>query len=110
MHDTHLVELQNTAATPTARSTIAAMLDRAHKRHIREMVTTANRLTTPHGLTSKEFRCLMLAAKGTSEHETAVRMGVKIWTVKKYRAGIFRKWHVKNMHQAVVHAMREGIL
>src|SRR5438067_2440467 len=61
-------------------------------------------------LSEREFDVLRLAARGLPNKEIARRMGLSIRTVHSHLANIFTKMHVGSRTEAVLLALREGII
>jgi DNA-binding NarL/FixJ family response regulator len=68
---------------------------------------------TPHPvnlLSEREFAVLRLAARGLLNKEIAARMGLSIRTVHSHLANIFMKMHVGSRTEAVLLALRQGMI
>ena len=61
-------------------------------------------------LSEREFEVLRLAAKGLPNKEIARRMGLSIRTVHSHLANIFMKMHVGSRTEAVLQALRQGMI
>ena len=61
-------------------------------------------------LSDREFDVLCLAARGLSNKEIARRMGLSIRTVHSHFANIFTKMQVGSRTEAVLLALREGMI
>lgn len=61
-------------------------------------------------LSDREFDVLCLAARGLSNKEIARRMGLSIRTVHSHLANIFTKMQVGSRTEAVLLALREGMI
>ena len=61
-------------------------------------------------LSERELDVLRLAARGLANKEIARRMGLSIRTVHSHLANIFTKMHVGSRTEAVLLALREGII
>ncbi|HLX59052.1 MAG TPA: response regulator transcription factor [Ktedonobacteraceae bacterium] len=69
--------------------------------------------TTSHAanlLSEREFDVLRLAARGLPNKEIAARMGLSIRTVHSHLANIFMKMQVGSRTEAVLLALRQGML
>lgn len=69
--------------------------------------------TAPHSvnlLSEREFAVLRLAARGLLNKEIAARMGLSIRTVHSHLANIFMKMHVGSRTEAVLLALRQGMI
>lgn len=81
------------------------------RRHI--PVTIANRLAEFKGdceLTERELAVLKLVAEGCSNVQIGVQLGIGMETAKSHVANIFSKLRVNDRTQAVLVALRRGIL
>jgi DNA-binding NarL/FixJ family response regulator len=68
---------------------------------------------TPHVaelLSEREFEVLRLAARGLPNKEIARRLGLSIRTVHSHLANIFMKMHVGSRTEAVLLALRQGLI
>ena len=61
-------------------------------------------------LSEREFEVLRLAARGLPNKEIARRLGVSIRTVHSHLANIFTKMHVGSRTEAVLLALRGGMI
>ena len=61
-------------------------------------------------LSAKELEVLSLAAKGISNKDIALRLGLSLRTVKGYLADLFLKLNVASRTEAVIISLRKGIL
>ncbi len=61
-------------------------------------------------LSSRELEVLSLAAKGTSNKDIALKLGLSLRTVKSYLANLFLKLNVASRTEAVIVGLRKGIL
>ena len=61
-------------------------------------------------LSRRELEVLQLAADGLTNREIAGRLVISEKTVKNHIANIFAKLHVNDRTQAVVHALRTGLV
>ena len=61
-------------------------------------------------LSEREFAVLRLAARGLLNKEIAARMGLSIRTVHSHLANIFMKMHVGSRTEAVLLALRQGMI
>ena len=67
-------------------------------------------LDTGDKLTARELEILRLAAKGMSNKDIALRLGLSLRTVKGYLADLFLKLNVASRTEAVIVGLRKGIL
>lgn len=68
---------------------------------------------TPHTvqlLSEREFAVLRLAARGLLNKEIAARLGLSVRTVHSHLANIFMKMHVGSRTEAVLLALRQGMI
>jgi DNA-binding NarL/FixJ family response regulator len=61
-------------------------------------------------LSPREMEVLSLLAKGLSNKEIASRLGLVVGTIKIYVANIFSKLGVSDRTQALVTAVKRGII
>jgi NarL family two-component system response regulator LiaR len=61
-------------------------------------------------LSAREMEVLSLAAKGISNKDIALRLGLSLRTVKGYLADLFLKLDVASRTEAVIVGLRKGIL
>ena len=61
-------------------------------------------------LTERELEVLELLSQGLGKNEIARKLSVTIHTVKAHTESVYRKLAVKNKIQAVVFAIKIGIL
>jgi DNA-binding NarL/FixJ family response regulator len=61
-------------------------------------------------LSAREHQLLTLMAKGCSNKEIAAQLFLSTGTVKSYSSRLFEKLNVHGRTQAVLHAMRNGIV
>ena len=61
-------------------------------------------------LSEREFDVLRLAARGLLNKEIAARLGLSIRTVHSHLANIFMKMHVGSRTEAVLLALRQGMI
>ena len=62
------------------------------------------------GLTQRELEVLQLAADGLSNQELAERLVISERTVKNHIANIFSKLQVNDRTQAILYALRKGLV
>jgi DNA-binding NarL/FixJ family response regulator len=61
-------------------------------------------------LTARELEVLNVAAKGISNKDIALKLGLSVRTVKAYLADIFLKLNVASRTEAVIIGLRRGII
>ncbi len=74
---------------------------------------SARAVTVEHAtdlLSEREFDVLRLAARGLPNKEIARRLGLSIRTVHSHLANIFTKMHVGSRTEAVLLALRQGMI
>lgn len=64
---------------------------------------------TPH-LSPREIEVLKLVAEGASTYEAAKRLHLSEYTVRDYVSAILQKMNAKNRTEAIVKAIRDGII
>ena len=69
-----------------------------------------NEQELPFSLTKREHQVLVLAARGLSDKEIAEHLNAAQRTISVHLANIFNKLNVRNRVQAVVEAIRHGLL
>jgi NarL family two-component system response regulator LiaR len=72
--------------------------------------TKPKSLDAGNKLSSRELEVLSLAAKGMSNKDIALRLGLSVRTVKDYLAGLFLKLDAASRTEAVIVGLRKGIL
>ena len=70
--------------------------------------TTGNRLVPP--LTERELEVIRALAQGKSDRQIAHALGISEKTVNNHTSNIYRKLHLFDRTQAVIYAVREGII
>jgi DNA-binding NarL/FixJ family response regulator len=74
------------------------------------MLQEANRANTERVLTAREEELLQLIGEGLSTPEVAAKLYISTKTVKNHLASIFEKLDARDRTQAVVKAVRMGII
>ena len=69
---------------------------------------TGNRLAPP--LTERELEVIRALAQGKSDRQIARALGISEKTVNNHTSNIYRKLHLFDRTQAVIYAVREGII
>ncbi len=67
-----------------------------------------SRLAPP--LTEREFGVIRALAQGMSDRQIATSLGISEKTVRNHTSNIYRKLHIFDRTQAVIYAIREGII
>jgi NarL family two-component system response regulator LiaR len=62
------------------------------------------------GLTARELEVLKLIAEGLSNREIAEQLVISEKTVKNHINNIFSKLHINDRGQAILYAIREGLV
>jgi NarL family two-component system response regulator LiaR len=75
-----------------------------------QYMTKPRSLNTVDKLSARELAVLSLAAKGISNKDIALRLGLSVRTVKGYLADLFLKLNVASRTEAVIIGLRKGIL
>ncbi len=68
------------------------------------------RPAAPHSLTEREMDVLRLLARGRSNKEIALELGIAEKTVKTHVSSIFQKLDLADRTQAALYAVREGLV
>jgi len=76
---------------------------------IQEINNPSKIMYTADPLTPRELDTLRLIARGLSNQEIALELGVHERTIAKYVSSILNKLHVANRTQAALYALREGL-
>ena len=93
-----------------------ALLDPSVQRRLIQQVRgmparrTSSESALPDGITAREAEVLCLIAEGLNNSEIAQRMVVSEATVKTHINNIFSKAELRDRAQAVVYAMRHGLV
>ncbi len=76
---------------------------------IQEIKNPNQMMYTPDPLTNRELEVLQLIARGKSNQEIALDLGVHERTVAKYVSNVLSKLHVANRTQAALYAVGRGM-
>jgi NarL family two-component system response regulator LiaR len=79
-------------------------------RYAFQHTTKPKRLDAGNKLSTREMEVLSLAAKGISNKDIALRLGLSLRTVKGYLVDLFLKLNVASRTEAVIVGLRKGIL
>jgi len=79
-------------------------------RYAFQHTTKPKRLDAGNKLSAREMEVLNLAAKGISNKDIALRLGLSLRTVKGYLVDLFLKLNVASRTEAVIVGLRKGIL
>ena len=82
----------------------------AEKIMLRMSSQTGAQESTKDLLSERELEVLRLAARGLPNKEIARRLGLSIRTVNSHLANIFMKMHVGSRTEAVLQALRQGMI
>jgi len=64
----------------------------------------------PPPLTERELEVIRALARGMSDRQIAQSLGISEKTVRNHTSNIYRKLHIFDRTQAVIYAVREGII
>jgi DNA-binding NarL/FixJ family response regulator len=70
---------------------------------------SARRLAPPP-LTGRELETIRALARGMSDRQIAQSLGISEKTVRNHTSNIYRKLHIFDRTQAVIYAVREGVI
>jgi NarL family two-component system response regulator LiaR len=73
-------------------------------------ITKPKSLDVGDKLSARELEVLSLAARGISNKDIALRLGLSLRTIKGYLADLFLKLNVASRTEAVIVGLRKGIL
>jgi NarL family two-component system response regulator LiaR len=73
-------------------------------------ISTGQQRSAPDSLTEREMEVLRLLARGSSNKEIALELGVAEKTVKTHVSNILQKLHLADRTQAAMYAVRERIV
>jgi NarL family two-component system response regulator LiaR len=77
---------------------------------MREFANPDRRTSPPDNLTEREMEVLRLLAKGMSNKEIALELGVAEKTVKTHVSNVLQKLHLTDRTQAALYAVRERLV
>jgi len=61
-------------------------------------------------LTERELEVIRALARGQSDRQIATSLGISEKTVRNHTSNIYRKLHIFDRTQAVIYAVREGVI
>ena len=61
-------------------------------------------------LTDRELEVIKALAQGMSDRQIARSLGISEKTVRNHTSNIYRKLHIFDRTQAVIYAVREGVI
>jgi DNA-binding NarL/FixJ family response regulator len=64
----------------------------------------------PPPLTERELEVIRVLAQGMSDRQIAETLGISEKTVRNHTSNIYRKLHIFDRTQAVIYAIREGVI
>jgi DNA-binding NarL/FixJ family response regulator len=64
----------------------------------------------PPPLTGRELEVIRALAQGMSDRQIARSLGISEKTVRNHTSNIYRKLHIFDRTQAVIYAVREGVI
>ena len=64
----------------------------------------------PPPLTDRELEVIRALARGMSDRQIATTLGISEKTVRNHTSNIYRKLHIFDRTQAVIYAIREGVI
>ena len=70
----------------------------------------ANARLAPPPLTERELEVIRALARGMSDRQIAQSLGISEKTVRNHTSNIYRKLHIFDRTQAVIYAVREGVI
>jgi DNA-binding NarL/FixJ family response regulator len=69
-----------------------------------------NARLAPPPLTERELEVIRALARGMSDRQIAQSLGISEKTVRNHTSNIYRKLHIFDRTQAVIYAVREGVI
>ena len=107
LKDSDLDDLSRAIRTVHAGDTIIAP-DLAQKM-LNTFQATGSRVGPPP-LTERELEVIRALAQGMSDRQIARSLGISEKTVRNHTSNIYRKLHIFDRTQAVIYAIREGVI
>ncbi|HSK98894.1 MAG TPA: response regulator transcription factor [Rubrobacteraceae bacterium] len=110
LKDAELEDLSRAIRTVYAGDTIIApdLAQRMLNTFQRRGSPTGSRLVPP--LTDRELEVIKALAQGKSDRQIARSLGISEKTVRNHTSNIYRKLHIFDRTQAVIYAVREGVI
>lgn len=97
-------------ALVSGETVLSPAVSRQVLKYASQHITKPPNLDAGDKITTRELEILRLAAKGISNRDIALRLGISLRTVKGYIADLFLKLNVASRTEAVVVGLRKGIL
>ena len=102
--------VQAVRAVVAGETVLSSVVSRQVIRHALYHITKPVPLDIREKISSRELEILRLAARGLSNKEIALTLELSSRTIKSYLSEIFSKFNVGNRTEAVITALRAGIL
>jgi DNA-binding NarL/FixJ family response regulator len=109
LKDSELEDLSRAIRTVHAGATIIAP-DLAQKMLNTFVSGTSGGAIAPPPLTERELEVIRALAQGMSDRQIAHALGISEKTVRNHTSNIYRKLHIFDRTQAVIYAIREGVI
>ena len=109
LKDSELEDLSRAIRTVHAGATIIAP-DLAQKMLNTFVSGTSGGAIAPPPLTERELEVIRALAQGMSDRQIAGSLGISEKTVRNHTSSIYRKLHIFDRTQAVIYAIREGVI
>jgi len=110
LKDSELEDLSRAIHTVYAGNTIIAP-DLAQKMlNTFESGRSGSPQLAPPPLTERELEVIRALAQGMSDRQIAQSLGISEKTVRNHTSNIYRKLHIFDRTQAVIYAIREGVI
>jgi DNA-binding NarL/FixJ family response regulator len=109
LKDSELEDLSRVIRTVHAGATIIAP-DLAQKMLNTFVSGTSGGAIAPPPLTERELQVIKALAQGMSDRQIAGSLGISEKTVRNHTSNIYRKLHIFDRTQAVIYAIREGVI
>jgi DNA-binding NarL/FixJ family response regulator len=109
LKDSELEDLSRAIRTVHAGATIIAP-DLAQKMLNTFVSGTSGGAIAPPPLTERELEVIRALAQGMSDRQIAATLGISEKTVRNHTSNIYRKLHIFDRTQAVIYAIREGVI